>query len=338
MNHNYTHSYDDFINDSIYIKYDDSKRAELTFSNLPSFMKNFPSYSFVKNEKLITIYSIDAIICKDANNMNLYEKYKNLSLLDNVMNKISLEKNDSIPRCYEYEIFNSKKTLIKNIISLEVLKKLDDSFFEQIRYIDEKLSTINKPQLELDKSFLAKSIEDVFKQKNIQKNSTYDDLVACFDEICEEHELLQKAYLDSLDTSSLKFDYQKKTQEVIDKLQTILSDMQNKMIIPPIALIIVLANIHDKPSHIKSLTMLILFFFFIIVGYYAYNQHKILNNYILTINNWKKFYLKFLSKNFQKIESNFKNISDIASSIQNTIVITFVVNFILYVIAFAYIF
>lgn len=338
VNHSYIHSYNDFEDDNINIKYNDLKRAEITFSDLSLFIKNFPNYSFVCNEKLIETYKIDNIICEDDANEKSYEKYKEISVLDSIINKISLDSKKSSPRCYEYEIFNTRKTLIKNTITLAVLEKLDDDFFKQINYINERLSTLNKPQLELEKSFLAKSIEDVFKQKNIQKNSTYDDLVECFDEICEEHELLQKAYLDSLDTNSIKFDYQKKTQEVNDKLQTILSDMQNKLIIPPIALIIALANIHDKPILIKSLTMFILFFFFVIVGYYAYNQYKILDNYILTIDNWKKFYLKFLSKNFKKIETNFKNISDIASNIQNTIAITSVVNFILYVIAWAFIF
>ncbi len=338
VNHSYIHSYNDFNDDNININYNDLKRAEVTFSDLSLFIKHFPNYSFVSNEKLVGTYIVDTIICEDASSLAIYEKYKKLSLLDSIMHKISLDKKNSTPRCYEYEVFNTKKTLIKNTITLEVLEKLDDSFFEQISYIDERLSTLNKPQLELEKSFLAKSIEDVFKQKNIQKNSTYNDLVKCFNEICEEHELLQKAYLDSLDTNSIKFDYQKKTQEVNDKLQTILSDMQNKLIIPPIALIVALANIHDKPILIKSLTMFILFFFFVIVGYYAYNQYKILDNYILTIENWKKFYLKFLSKNFKKIETNFKNISDIASNIQNTIAITTGINFILYIIAWAFIF
>lgn len=334
VNHNYTHSYNDFNDDGINIKYNDLKSAEITFNNLSLFIENFPSYSFVCNEKLIATYKIDNIVCEDDSNKKSYEKYKEISVLDNIINKISLDSKKSSPRCYEYEIFNTRKTLIKNTITLAVLETLDDDFFKQINYINERLSTLNKPQLELEKSFLAKSIEDVFKQKN----STYDDLVECFDEICEEHELLQKAYLDSLDTNSIKFDYQKKTQEVNDKLQTILSDMQNKLIIPPIALIVALANIHDKPILIKSLAMFILFFFFVIVGYYAYNQYKILDNYILTIDNWKKFYLKFLSKNFKKIEKNFQNISDIASNIQNTIIVTSVINFILYGITLIYLF
>jgi len=327
---------DNVLEDGMVIHYDNNKNAIITFSDFELFLKEFPSIKYLLQEKQVGKYTVVDISSKtDSENIR---KYKLIGLLDNIINKISISRKNSSPRCYEYEIFNTKKTVIKNTLTFETLKSLSDSFFEQLSYIDERLSTLNKPQLELEKSFLAKSIEDVLKQKNIEQDITFNNLVESFSEVCEEHEVLQKAYLDSLDTNSIKFDYQKKTQEVNDKLQTILSDMQNKLIIPPIALIVAIANIYDKPTAIQGLTMFILFFFFVIVAYYAYNQYKILDNYILTINSWKKFYLKFLSKNFKKIEKNFKNISDIASNIQNTIVVTSIINFILYVIAFAFIF
>jgi len=324
------------LEDGIVIHYDEEKNAIITFSNFELFLKAFPSSRYLLKEKQVGKYNI-VDIETESDSINL-KKYKELATLDNILNKISISRINSTPRCYEYEIFNTKKTIIKNTISLDVLESLNDEFFQQLHYINERLSALNKPQLELEKSFLVKSIEDVLKQKNLTQSITYDDLVNCFNEICEEHELLQKAYMDSLDTNTIKFDYQKKTQEVNDKLQTILSDIQNKLLIPPLGLIITLANIYDKPPLIKSLTMLVLFFFFVLVGIYAYNQYKILDNYLSTIEHWKNFYIKFLSKNFKKVAGDFKNISKIASSIQHTIVITSVINFILYIIAFAFIF
>jgi len=327
---------DNVLEDGIVIHYDEEKNAIITFSNFELFLKAFPSSRYLLEEKQVGKYNI-VDIETESDIINL-KKYKELETLDNILNKISISRVTATPRCYEYEIFNTKKTIIKNTISSDVLDSLNDDFFQQLLYIDERLSTLNKPQLELEKSFLAKSIEDVLKQKNLTQSITYDDLVNCFNEICEEHELLQKAYMDSLDTNAIKFDYQKKTQEVNDKLQSILSDIQNKLLIPPLGLIIALANIYDKPLLIKSLTMFVLFFFFVLVGIYAYNQYKILDNYLSTIEHWKNFYIKFLSKNFKKVARDFKNISNIASNIQYTIAITSVINFILYIVAWAFIF
>ena len=334
----YPNIYEDLKESEILIRYDDQKNAVLEFDDFKLFLQEFPSYIRLTEEKQFGLYNVKAIKSKSTHNDELLDKYKRLSSLENILKLISTERSVTSPRCYAYELFERRKITIHSSIDYEVFIQVDFKTIEQVEEIYSKLSSVNKPQFELEKSFLLKAIEDIFKSNKVSTKLTFNDVITNLEEICLEHELLHKAYIDKLDTDSIRFDYQKKIQEVNDKLQSILSDMQNKMIVPPIALILVYANVFDKATTVKGITMLVLIAFFGIVTYYGYNQILIIKNYQSNIQSWKKFYQKFLSKNYAKLSNDFSKSSIIATNIEIIIWITIVINWILYIIAFAFMF
>lgn len=335
----YSKTYSDFESDGILIQYDGTNfDSLLKFDQFEKFLKQFPNYKYLFNEKQLEKFHIKDVLIQSEDEEKLFEKYKTLQCLDDIFSILSISKKTSMPRCYEYEIFTTKKIIIKSSVCYKTVVQLDSKTINQLDGMSKKFLQLNKSQLELEKSFLLKAIEDVFKQNKAKKLFTFDDVLENLEEVYQEHELLSKSYIDKLDTNAMRFDYQKKIQEVNDKLQSVLSDIQNKMLIPPIALILAYANIFDKEGTVKGLAMLTLFAFFGIVTYYGYNQVQIIQNYQNNIKSWARFYKKFISKNYTKLSSDFVKSSKIATSIRSSIWISIGVNWVLYIIAFAFMF
>ncbi len=332
-------SIDNVLEDGMVIHYNQNEHAVLKFQDFDTFIQRHPNITFLMKEKLVGKYTVDRFE-QEGEEDKLLKKYREIKVLDSIIDKISISKKTSSNRCYEYELFNTKKISIKSFIDKRLLEKMDENFSQKLEFISSKLNSLSTSQLGLERSFLSKAIEDILKHNQVKGiEVTYIDIIEYIDEICEEYELLQKSYIDSLDSNSIRYDYQKKTQEINDKLQSISSDIQNKSILPPIALLIVLANIYNKPLMIQIITMMILFFFFALTSVYGYSQIKILNSHIRSIKEWKNFYRKFLSKNYIKLENRFKDSHDTAKRIRMIIKVTLFIHWIMYlgVIAFFFV-
>ena len=192
-----------------------------------------------------------------------------------------------------------------------------------------------KSQIQLHKTFLIKAIETTFKTKG---RLTFNDLIEHWNEICSEYELIHTAYLDTLDTNALRYDYQKKLQEFSDKLNSVMSDVQNKAIIPPIAVLLTLANIYDKPIKIKIVVFILLLLFVAIITIYQYFQITFLDEYKNVIKKWEVFYKRTMSKQYTLFKEQYNQIYERIKNIQIMFYINMVILLIMIAIASAFIF
>jgi len=282
-----------FEENGLILEYDESKKANAKVTDLKKFIKVFPSKIYLFNKNLFTdtnTLKVDNIFSQNS----LIEKYKDLEYLDNLFELLSIEKLEGKVRSYKYELFYSKKIIVDGYIDYEHLKKVNNNFLNSIKHLYIKFSQKDYKS-ELEKKFLLKALEDVFKNK---KELTFNDIIDNWENICEEYEIIQRAYIESLDTQKLKFDYEKKLQEMHDQLYSILNNLQNKIIIPPLAIVAVVANIYNKPISIKLISILFLFIFIGIITNYSVLQLNYLSNIEQSFNRWKQLYKKHISKNF----------------------------------------
>jgi hypothetical protein len=236
-----------------------------------------------------------------------------LEYLDNLFELISIDRKKGKGRSYKYELFYSKKTIVYGYVDYEHLHKVNDEFLNPIKHLYTKF-TQKDYKSELEKKFILKAIEDVFKN---EKEITFNDIIDNWENICEEYEIIQRAYIESLDTQKLKFDYEKKLQEMHDQLYSILNNIQNKMIIPPLAIAFVVANVYDKPISVKLFSVCVVFIFVLIITAYSILQYNYLSNAEQSFNRWKQLYKKHITKNFShKWKERFEKLENFISYIK----------------------
>ena len=326
-----------FIDSKITIYYDDEKNAILEYEDPRLFVEKFPSAHFLKSGEIhtntIAIYGVKEIKPKNTN--PLPAAYFELQKLDFILQSISPIKQKAGSYTYKYEIFGSKKLTIYNRVDYHHLQSIDQNFLVSLDEFYNKFTTMPKSQKQLHATFLIKAIESTFKTKSI---ITFDELIENWNDICSEYELLHTAYLDTLDTNALRFDYQKKLQEFSDRLNSIMSDIQNKALIPPIAIVLVLVNIYDKSLTVKILTSLLLFFFVVIIVIYQYFQIASLEEYKTIIKRWESFYKKSMNKQYTLFKEQYNQLYNRIDKIKFIFTINIVILLIMFAVSFAFIF
>jgi len=322
-----------FENKKITIEYNNQYEATILFEDPKLFIDEFPSKLFLFKNTLYANhnYKVKAIKPKDK----LPNAYFELEKLDNILKKISLNKKPNGNRSYAYEIFGNKKTIIVNSIDYNHALNLDKKILDSLDEFYNKFINMPKTQIKLHKIFLVKAIETIFKNKD---KITFNDMIDNWNEICTEYELLHVAYLDTLNTNTLRFDYQKKLQEFNDKLHSVMSDIQNKAIIPPIAIILAFTNIYEKSLKIKGVTLCLLVLFVTIISMYQYNQINFLDEYKNTINKWEIFYKRNMNKQYNIFKEQYNQLYNRIQKIKTTFYINIALQFIMLVISLSFIF
>ena len=292
-----------FEDKKIIIEYNNQYEATILFEDPKLFIEEFPNKLFLFENTLYADnnYKVKEIKPKDK----LPNAYFELEKLDNIFKKISLNKKPNGNRSYAYEIFGNKKIVVINSIDYEHALKLDKKNLDSLNELYIKFINMPKAQIELHKTFLIKAIETIFKNKD---KITFNDIIDNWNEICAEYELLHIAYLDTLNTNILRFDYQKKLQEFNEKLHSVMSDIQNKAIIPPIAIILAFTNIYEKSLKVKEATLYLLILFIIIIFIYQYNQVKFLDEYKNTISKWEVFYKRNMNKQYNIFKEQYNQL------------------------------
>jgi len=310
-----------FEKEGVILEYDDTKEAIAIVSDFKLFIKEFPSKKYLFENKLYTdgpSLNIKDIKPKTSNIQKYIDLYKKSEILENLLEIISIDRQEDNGRSYAYELFYSKKTIVSTKLDYTHLKKITPQLVNNVSNFLSMLST-NSSHLELNKKFILKAIEIIFKDK---KTIELNDLIDKWQDICEEFEILQRAYIENLDTQKLKFDYEKKIQELNDQLYNVLNNIQNKIILPPLAIMILAINISNKPYNIQILAMISLFMFLSIISIYSCLQLQFLNNHKNIITKWQQFYEKNLNKNFYTLKQRFNKLFDLLNYINITIKIS----------------
>ena len=318
--------------------YHNENTCILEFESFERFLETFPNYHvFKKSKPFGKQWKPDgAFFANDKTFLNddRYKLFRHLEKLDRIFEHISIEKTKCTPNCSSYELFHTRKILVKSSITSKDFEELTDQIFVEIDRLLLELvgvDTTDESQMELNRKFFVKALEEVLIEKARGKTLiiTFGDIIKYWDDIVSEYEIIKQAYIESLDTRKIRYDYEKKAQEIMDKLHTMLSDMQTKMMLPPLAVLLAVVNIYDKPGLIKFAAMLIVAGFMGIITYFAMTQRSILQNYTERIKEWQHFYEKQTPKNFEKIQKSFSSGIEVADQIDHRIIGTVYIGWIL---------
>lgn len=192
---------------------------------------------------------------------------------------------------------------------------------------------------ELDKeiriTFLKKAIEDTFSEDEI----TFVDIINKFERLIQQYEIIVRAYIEELNTEKIKYDYEKRIQEINEKLSSMVGDIHTKQIILPIAFVIGVAQIKSDTSFFIAIMIFFgLCLFTSLLTMYRNTQTKLIYTIEKNIEYWEDFYktnLKSLYKN--DISSRINTIKDIIEKVKDNMYHTILFSWILIVLFMVYI-
>lgn len=192
---------------------------------------------------------------------------------------------------------------------------------------------------ELDKeiriTFLKKAIEDTFTEDEI----TFVDVINKFERLIQQYEIIVRAYIEELNTEKIKYDYEKRIQEINEKLSSMVGDIHTKQIILPIAFVIGVAQIKSDTSFFIAVMIFFgLSLFTSLLTMYRNTQTKLIQTIEKNVEYWEDFYktnLKSLYKN--DISSRINNIRDIIEKVKGNMYHTIFFSWTLIVLFMVYI-
>ncbi|AXH15110.1 hypothetical protein CP985_07625 [Malaciobacter mytili LMG 24559] len=303
------------------------------FANYEELIKIYPSYYKLELEKK-EVFLLDLKIFLDGQKDNFTKSYKTIKYLDLLLNRISLDKKDTINHTITYEIVQKKKILIQNFLDFEILYNLDKKLLSLIKMSYNRFNSKNELDKEIRTTFLKKAIEDTFNEEEI----TFIDVIKKFERLIQQYEIITRAYIEELNTEKVKYDYEKRIQEINEKLSSMIGDIHTKQIILPIAFVIGTAQIKDNtPGSLVFMIFLGLFVFTCLLTMYSNTQKKLVESVKNNINYWEKFYktnLKTLYKN--EIKMKISHIQDIIKKVESGMFHTLLLSWSLIIILMIY--
>ncbi|MDN5093396.1 hypothetical protein [Aliarcobacter butzleri] len=241
--------------------------------------------------------------------------YKNIKYLDLLINKIAIDKRDTENHTITYEIIQKKKLSIKNFLDFDSIINIDSKILSLMRMSYSRFNTKSELDKEIRITFLKKAIEDTFSEDEI----TFVDVINKFERLIQQYEIIVRAYIEELNTEKIKYDYEKRIQEINEKLSSMIGDIHTKQIILPIAFVIGIAQI--KPDTSFFIAIMIFFglsLFTSLLTMYRNTQTKLIQTIEKNLEYWEDFYktnLKSLYRN--DISSRINNIRDIIEKVKD---------------------
>ncbi|MHB1664264.1 MAG: hypothetical protein ACYCT7_03235 [bacterium] len=296
---------------------------------------------------------------EDKKSEEIFFKYYNLLiLLKEIIESISDDKEPK-SEIIIYSIFYKGNIKVEN----KLVETNDDNYVEAPKdkniliflsdnykcnkianILHELIKDVNKAQndnsdYKINIEFLKKSIYDQFKEKIKDKKEIYFyELIEKLEQIYDDYELIKRAYIDSLNPDKLKDDFQKKYQEALTYLNSILTDIHTKTLFIPIAIILSilpkLINNSSKSSiKIFNYPLLNNYVLFIlgaallgIIFYFMLGYRKIIKNIGLLIKNLKEEVNR--NKNntsfYDKITEQNKNLSELFDIVKNRLYFSYI--------------
>ncbi len=323
-------------------------KTELNEVTKPYFIKSLNFYSETNENK---------------KSEEIFFKYYNLLiLLKEIIESISDDK-ESKSEIIIYSIFYKGNIKVEN----KLVETDDDNYVEAYRneniliflndinkcnkiadILHELIKDVNKAQndnsdYKINIEFLKKSIYDQFKEKIKDKKAIYFyELIEKLEQIYDDYELIKRAYIDSLNPDKLKDDFQKKYQEALTYLNSILTDIHTKTLFIPVAIILSIlpklinnnskssVKIFGYPLLNNSLLFILGTILLLTIFYFMFGYRKIIKNIGLLIKNLDDEVNK--NKNntcfYDKIKEQHKNIDELFITVKNRLYFSYVFIFI----------
>ena len=306
---------------------------EIFFRKLPSALKFDPArdfHFFIKEVK----WSREENVCYLANssldekNSRFLKVYSRLRQVLGFLNKVS----DNYSSEGVFYIYSSSR-LVK--ISLKIhpdrsSNLLDDLIDENLqRALEHLLSDIEGIDLDSEEhplkslhiEFAKRAIINVLKDEvRNTKAISLECFIKKFKEITEEYKVIKKAFVESLESSKLKEDFEKKYYEILGRLHSQLSDINSKAIFIPLALLFGVSKLASS----LFLNLSIFFgtlIFSALICLYLKGQRKILRAVQTEID-----FFKQRLEDLESLKSKFDSIKDLSRTIDRRIYFTHLIN------------
>lgn len=284
------------------------------FLNHEEFIKTYPNYYKLELEKKEVFFlETKSFLIEEKN--KLIKSYKKIKYLDLLINKIAIDKRDTENHTITYEIIQKKKLSIKNFLDFDSIKNIDNKILSLMKISYSKFNTKSELDKEIRITFLKKAIEDTFSEDEI----TFVDVINKFERLIQQYEIIVRAYIEELNTEKIKYDYEKRIQEINEKLSSMVGDIHTKQIILPIAFVIGVAQIKSDTSFFIAIMILLgLTLFTSLLTMYSGTQKKLIHTIEKNVEYWESFYENNLNSLYiNDISSRINNIKDIIKKVKN---------------------
>jgi len=256
----------------------------------------------------------------DFDTNEFFQYYKAINKLQKVINNISVDVTDQISFSdTNYIVFDKRKLTISSEYFFIDIKNLKEhtNFFSLIDELYDE--TVKDTDKRANSLFLINALETVFVS---EKKITFSNIFKNIQKIYEEYQVHHRAYINSIEPGKLKEVFEKGIQESLGKLNTLLSDVNNKMIFLPLAFIVSLGQLSNT-THIKNFTILLgMLIFCLLVHKFSSTQRELLEIIKDDILNQEKSFKSSTFKFFKELEPKIIKLSRLADTIDERFIWT----------------
>lgn len=311
---------------------DKSKDIEIQFSQRD--IKRLTGYDiyatfedFIKNNttKVPDKFLILKDFITDKSDCNSLNIYKIIILLQDIFKDISdnveIDNNKAI-----YTFFDAKKIQINSKFNTEDIDFISEhckNFGINIKKLYDDLELEHQKQLRT--VFFKKSLESIFTNTNLSMS----DILQNLQQILQEYEAHYRAYINSLEPEKIKAEFEEEHYKVLKELNSILSDVHNKIIFIPIAFIFGGAQLTSGDYIKASMIIIGMLVFSSFVSLFLETHSKVLTILKNDIDEKQSFYKKENPSLFQKFENKMKSLQELHDNIVTRISIVKYLNWIL---------
>lgn len=242
-----------------------------------------------------------------------FQYYNAICKLHKVINNIAVDIIDEPSFSdVKYTIFDKRKLTIDSQYLYIDLKHTQTytTFFSLIDELYDE--TIADTEKRANSLFLINALEAVFAQN---KEITFSEILNKIQEIHEEYQVHHRAYLNSLEPGKLKESFEKDIQESIGKLNTLLSDVNNKMIFLPLAFIVSLGQLSNQTQAKNIIILLGMFIFCLLVHKFSTTQRELLKMIKNDIDDKHESFKSSTLKFFKELEPKITRLSELANAV-----------------------
>lgn len=295
----------------------------ITLDISPNFLKTNLNFNFY--------FTFDEFI--EKNNTSISDKYffildekitsfnkenPKLKVFDIIvqLNKVFNDISDDVEKGTKYTtytIFDTKKIKIKSDFHKEDIEFILDNninFGEIVYDLYNDLEVASEKKIKT--LFFKKAMETTFNNKNLQMSDILKNIAKLF----EEYESHYRAYINSLEPEKIKQQFQEEHNSFLKELNSILTDVHNKIIFIPLAFIFGASQISSSDSLKSIIIILGMLVFTIFVSTFLGTHEKVLNilkNKLDERNTYYRIEEPSLYKNY---ENKIKELIDLTESIQ----------------------
>jgi hypothetical protein len=295
----------------------------ITLDISPNFLKTSLNFYFY--------FTFDKFI--EKNNTSISDKYffildekitsfnkenPKLKVFDIIiqLNKVFNDISDDVEKGIKYTtytIFDTKKIKIKSDFEkedIEFLLKNNINFGEIVYDLYNDLEVVSEKKIRT--LFFKKAMETTFDDKNLKMSDILRNIAKLF----EEYESHYRAYINSLEPEKIKQKFEDEHNTFLKELNSILTDVHNKIIFIPLAFIFGASQLSSSDSIKGIIIILGMLVFTIFVSTFLETHEKVLNILKNKLDERNKYYREEEPSLYKNYENKIEELIDLVKSIK----------------------